>query len=123
MIRKMVCIECPQGCVLLVDVEGGKIKSVKGAKCPKGIVYAASEVESPVRILTATVQASGMSLRLIPVRTDKPIPKKDLFRAMEEIAKIKVTKPLGAGDIVVENFLGLGVKLVATREIGKQNRV
>lgn len=123
MIKKMVCIECPQGCVLLVDIEVGKIKSVKGAKCPEGVAYAASEVENPVRILTATVQAGGMSLRLVPVRTDKPIPKKDLFRAMEEIARIKVTKPLGAGDVIIENFLGLGVKLVATRETGKQNRV
>lgn len=119
MIKKMVCIECPQGCVLSVDVEDGKIKSVKGAKCPKGVVYAASEVENPVRILTATVRSSAAAIKLIPVRTDKPIPKKDLFRAMEEIAKIKVTKPLGAGDAVVENFLGLGVRLTATRDAGK----
>ena len=33
----------------------------------------------------------------------------------EEIRKIRVKAPLGAGDIVVDNFLGLGVKLVATR--------
>ncbi len=112
----MVCIECPKGCVLSVDIENCKVTKVTGAKCPKGIIYAATEVENPSRILTATVLADGLGLKLVPVRTDKPIPKKDLFRAMEEIGRMRITKPLRAGDTIVENFLGFGVKLVATRE-------
>lgn len=114
--KKMICIECPKGCLLSVDYEDCKVVKVEGAKCPKGTGYAMSEIECPARILTATVVANGLDLKLIPVRTNKPIPKKDIFRAMEEIAKIKITAPLKAGDTVVENFLGLGVKLVATRE-------
>lgn len=117
MIKQMTCIECPQGCVLSVDVENGVIKSVQGAKCPKGKVYAASEVENPVRILTATVLAEGLGLKLVPVRTDKPIPKKDIFRAVGEIRKMRIAKPLKAGDVLTEDLLGLGVKLVATREV------
>lgn len=114
--KKMTCIECPKGCTLSVDYEGCKITKVEGAKCPKGVGYAISEIENPSRILTATVVAQGLDLKLIPVRTNRPIPKKDLFRAMEEIAKIKIASPLKAGDTVIENFLGLGVKLIATRE-------
>lgn len=116
MTRKMTCIECPKGCSLSVDYEGCKIIKVEGAKCPKGVKYAISEIENPSRVLTATVAASGLDLKLIPVRTNKPIPKKDLLRAMEEIAKIRISKSIRSGDVVVENFLGLGVRLVATRE-------
>ena len=116
MIKKMVCIECPKGCVLSVDIENCKVVKVTGAKCPKGIVYAAAEIDNPSRILTATVLADGLDIKLVPVRTDKPLPKKDLFRAMEEIEKMRITKPLKCGDTIVDNFLGLGVKLVATRK-------
>lgn len=116
MTKKMTCIECPKGCLLSVDIENCKVANVKGAKCPKGQGYAISEVENPSRILTATVRADGLALKLVSVRTDKPIPKKDIFRAMAQISKIRVDKPVMSGDVLVGDFLGLGVKLVATRE-------
>lgn len=115
----MICIECPKSCRLIVDIEGHKVVSVHGARCPKGISYASSEMENPTRILTSTVTAEGLSINLIPVRTDKPIPKKDISRATEEVSRIRVNKPLKSGDVVVDNFLSLGVKLIATREANK----
>ncbi|MFA6079105.1 MAG: DUF1667 domain-containing protein [Candidatus Omnitrophota bacterium] len=117
MIKKMTCIECPKGCTLAVDIENCKVTKVEGAKCPKGTGYAITEVENPERILTATVLASGLSLKLVPVRTDKPIPKKDIKRAVLEIRNMRVAKPLKSGDVIADNFLGLGVKLIATREV------
>ena len=117
MIKKMICIECPKGCNLSVDVEGCKVLSVQGAKCPKGTGYAISEMENPSRIFTSTVLAKGLSLKLVPVRTDKPIPKKDIFRAQEEVSKMKITSPFKSGDTITGDFLGLGVKLIATREV------
>ena len=119
MIKKMTCIECPKSCALSVDIENCEVRNVAGAKCPRGVAYAVSEVQNPVRIFTATVMASGLDLKLIPVRTDKPIPKKDILRAAEEVRKMKISKPFKAGDIIVDNFLGLGVKLVVTRETKK----
>ena len=121
MIKKMICIECPKGCTLSVDIENREVRNVTGAKCPRGVAYAVSEVQHPVRILTATVMAIGLDLKLIPVRTDKPIPKKDIIKAAEDIKKMRIEKPIKAGDTVVENFLGLGVKLLATREAIPQN--
>ena len=118
MIKNMVCIECPKGCVLSVDIENCKVTKVTGAKCPKGIIYAATEVENPSRILTATVLTDGLDLKLVPVRTDRPIPKPDLLRAAEEIRKIRLTKPVKTGGVIADNFLGLGVKLIATRMTG-----
>lgn len=116
MIRKMICIECPKSCELSVDLEGCKVVSVKGAKCPKGIAYAAMEIETPSRIFTATVASAGLSLKLIPVRTNKPIPKKDILKAAEEVRGIKLTKPVKVGDVIVSDFIAQGVKLIATRD-------
>ena len=117
MTKKMTCIECPKSCTLSVDIENCEVRNVAGAKCPRGVAYAVSEVQSPARILTATVIAIGLDLKLIPVRTDKPIPKKDILKAAEEIGRMKISAPVKTGDIIVDNFLGLGVKLVATREV------
>ena len=115
MTKTITCIECPVGCSLSVDIENCKVVKVTDNKCPKGEPYAISEIENPMRILTASVLAEGMCLKMIPVRTDKPIPKHLIFKAMDKIRGIKLTSPVSAGDLVMADFLGLGVNLVATR--------
>ncbi|MEK6733436.1 MAG: DUF1667 domain-containing protein, partial [Candidatus Omnitrophota bacterium] len=105
--KKLTCIECPKSCRLAVDVENGKVIKVTGNECPKGEKYAMSEVENPARILTSVILGQGLELKMIPVRTDKPMPKSRIFEAMNEIKKIKVQKPLSAGDVIIKNFLGL----------------
>ena len=115
MIKKMICIECPSGCVLEADMSSKPAK-ITGNLCPKGIKYAISEIENPERVLTSSVLTEGMILKMVPVRTDRPIPKKDLLRAMEEIKSIRLRKTVAVGDIVMKDLLGLGVNLVATRE-------
>lgn len=117
MIKKLTCIECPKGCALTVDVENCRVRQVSGNECPRGKIYAESEIENPVRILTSTVLTKGLSLKMAPVRTDRPMPKAKLPQAMREIKKIRIKKPLGAGEIIVENFLGLKINLVATRDV------
>lgn len=112
----MTCIECPVGCSLSVDIKNSKVVKVSGGKCPKAEKYAVSEVENPVRILTSTVSAEGLSLKMVPVRTDKPIPKRDILRAAEKIKKITLDKPTRVGDIIVKNFLNPGINLIATRD-------
>ncbi|OGW75424.1 MAG: hypothetical protein A2Z72_00325 [Omnitrophica bacterium RBG_13_46_9] len=116
MTKKIRCIECPKGCVLSVDTEDKKVMRVRDSKCPKGEKYAVSEVENPVRTLTSAVPASGLPLKMIPVRTDRPIPKPDMKRAMEEIKRLRVYQPVQAGAVIAENFIGLGVNLIATRD-------
>ncbi len=115
--KKLVCIECPKSCALSVDIENCRVVRVSGEKCPKGKEYAIIEVENPTRVLTSAVLAEGLSVRMVPVRTDRPIPKPRLLEAMGEIKKIRVTKRLRAGDIIARNFLGLGVNLITTRDI------
>jgi len=112
---KLTCIECPQGCRLSVGEKDGKVTAVSGNKCPKGEVYAMSEVENPMRILTSTVLTENLPLRAVPVRTAGPIPKKTLFKAMEEIRKIRVTRLPGMGEVIRKDLAGTGVDLISTR--------
>lgn len=99
-----------------VDIENCRVVRVSGHKCPKGEDYAKTEVENPQRLLTGTVLAIGLPIKMIPVRTDKPIPKARIKEAAIELKKIKVTKTLRINDIIVPNFLGLGVNLIATKD-------
>ena len=116
MAGKITCIECPAGCEMSVTVEGGKVKAVQGNKCPKGEAYAVAETEHPVRILTSTVLAEGMEIRAVPVRTSAPIPKSLMFEAMKSIKRLKLTRPVSVGEVVLENIAGTGADLIATRE-------
>lgn len=121
MIKKLTCIECPLGCSLSVDVENCKVIKTSGNKCPKGQTYAVSEIENPMRVLTSTVLTKEVPLKMLPVRTDNPIPKTKIFDAANEIKKIIVSKPVHVGDVIVFNFLGLEVNLIATRDCLKKN--
>ncbi|MFA5839876.1 MAG: DUF1667 domain-containing protein [Candidatus Margulisiibacteriota bacterium] len=114
--KKMVCISCPIGCLLEAEIENGKVINLTGNKCEKGLAYATQEIESPSRILTSSVQAIGLQLKMLPVRTSQPIPKTKIFEAMEEIKKITVKKPIKVGEILVKNFMSLGIDIIATRE-------
>lgn len=116
MVRKLTCIECPKGCSLSVKVKLGAVVMVSGQKCPKGRLYASSEIENPLRTLTSCVLAQGMPFKMVPVRTDRPIPKGLLLEAMAEVKRLKVKKRVHTGDVIARDFLGLGVNLVVTRE-------
>ena len=117
MTREMICIECPLGCALSVDIDNNKVSATRGNKCPKGDSYAVSEVEAPRRFFTATVLAENLEIKMVPVRTTVPIPKAKIIEAALEVKKIKVSKPVSAGETIVKDFLGLGVDLVATRSV------
>lgn len=114
--KKMVCISCPVGCVLEAEIENGHIFKLSGNKCEKGLAYAKQEVENPSRILTSTIVAEGLNLKMLPVRTSQPIPKTKLFVAMEAIKKITINKPVKVGEVIAENFMNLGINLIATRK-------
>ena len=115
MTKKLTCTECPKGCLLSIEIENCRVVRVSGNECPEGEMYAIQEIENPMRILTSAVLAEGLSLKMVPIRTDKPIPKKRLAEAMEEVKKIRLKSPVKTGSVIVENFLSLGVNLLATR--------
>lgn len=115
--KELTCVVCPAGCKISVAIdESGKIAEMSGYTCARGKKYAESEVTSPVRTLTSTVVVSTSGgKRMLPVRTDKPIPKDSLFDAMRLVRKLRVTAPVKAGEVIAENFIEDGVNLIACK--------
>lgn len=114
----LVCIVCPLGCQLDVTQhdEGGEIQ-VEGYGCRRGKDYAVEEITNPTRMVTSTVIIKNSSLARLPVKTARPIPKKLIFSCMEELNKVEVNAPVKVGDVIVQNLLGSGVDIVATRSV------
>ncbi|MDD5669861.1 MAG: DUF1667 domain-containing protein [Candidatus Omnitrophica bacterium] len=113
--KKLTCIECPRGCTLTVDFENCRVISVEGNTCPQGAAYAVTEIQYPVRLITSAVLAESLEIKMVPVRTDKPVPRDRVLDVMSEIKKIRLNRPVRSGEIIENNLLGLGINLVATR--------
>ncbi len=107
----LTCIECPIGCAIEVETEGETVLSVVGNSCPRGKTYAENEVVCPKRVLTTCVRAE--SGEMLPVKTDAPVKKSELFTLMKKINALRVQKPVKIGDILVEKIDG-EANLVAT---------
>ena len=115
--KEIICTVCPTGCTIKVTGDEKSITSIEGYTCPRGKTYAESEVTNPVRTLTSTVIVETKDgEKMLPVRTDKPIPRPALFEAMEIVRKIRVNAPVKTGDVLVENFIENGTKLIACKD-------
>jgi len=88
---------------------------VEGNTCKRGIIYAIKEVTNPTRVITTTVTIEEFHLKRLPVRTDGEVPKNMVFDSMMEINKTKVKTPVAVGDIIIEDLLGTGVNVIASR--------
>ena len=115
--RELTCIECPTSCIISVSIQDGRVLLVEGFGCRRGRDFAVAEVEHPVRLITTTVPAIGLTLRMVPVRTTRPIPRSMRSEAMREVRKVKVDRPVRVGDVVISDLLGLGIDVIATREV------
>ena len=100
--KNLTCIECPIGCEIEVEIEDGKVISVKGNTCHRGKMYAENEVICPKRVVTSTVRAENGVM--VPVKTDKPIKKTEIFTVMKKINETTCVLPVKIGDILVENI-------------------
>ncbi len=57
---RLVCINCPKGCILeATRSPDGKV-SVTGHACPRGEKYATDELIDPRRMVTGLVRVGGM---------------------------------------------------------------
>jgi CxxC motif-containing protein len=100
------------GCQLQVELEDGVVKSVSGNTCPRGKQYAIDECTHPMRTITSTARTENGEV--VPVKTDRTVPKELMFDCMKEINKAVVKLPAKIGDVVVENILGTGANVVVT---------
>lgn len=114
MTKNIICVSCPLGCPMTVEIENGEVISVKGNTCKRGDAYARTEITNPMRSLTTSVKVEGGVHPVVPVKSAGPVPKDKMFDCMKEINAVSVKAPVKIGDVVIENILGLGVDIVAT---------
>lgn len=114
--RELTCIVCPIGCSLTVNLEDGKVASVDGNTCPKGKAYAETECTAPMRTITTTVKCR--SGEVVPVKTDRPIPKEKMFEAMKIINVVYPKLPISVGDVIIKDVFGSNVVAVKNVEWG-----
>lgn len=119
-IRRVSCIVCPMSCAGEVEIADGQLIRMVGFTCERGRAYAKSEVTAPKRILTTTVKLRGGALRLLPVVSRQPLPKAEIAACVRCLASTEVQAPVKEGDIVAHNIRGLGVDIVAARDVIKR---
>ena len=113
-----LCIGCPLGCRLELDEnESGEIVEIRGSSCRRGDRHAVQEHTDPRRLVTTTVPVAGGRWPRLPVRTTEPIPKALVADAVRAIGATRVDAPAGIGDVIVDNVLGTGIDVVATRDM------
>ncbi|MDH3706267.1 MAG: DUF1667 domain-containing protein [Acidimicrobiia bacterium] len=112
-----LCIGCPLGCRLEVEEDAeGHIVEVRGSRCRRGDRYAAQEHTDPRRVVTTTVAIAGSRWPRLPVRTLGDVPKDLVRRAVRDLGQVRLTAPIRMGDVVVDDLLGTGVAVAATRD-------
>ncbi|HAK45620.1 MAG TPA: molybdopterin oxidoreductase [Spirochaeta sp.] len=121
--KDYICIACPIGCRLKLTADGGKLV-VSGNKCKRGEVYAIEEYSEPKRVVTATCSigmdkaVSGFKLERMPVKTTKPILKDQIDSLLKDIYALKLKPPVKRGDVLLKDYNGTGIDVVATRSAG-----
>lgn len=113
MTREMICIVCPMGCHMEVTLENGQVADVKGNTCPRGKKYAESECTAPMRTVTTTVMCENGAL--LPVRTDRPVRKEDMFKVMEIVNSHIAPLPVKIKDVIIKDVCGANI--VAAKNI------
>ena len=112
--RNLTCIVCPIGCSLEIELDDNKnVVSVTGNTCPRGQKYAVSECTNPERMVTTTIRTeNGM---VLPVKTDRPIPKDKVFECMNIINNHVCKLPVKVKDVIIENVFGANI--IATKNM------
>jgi CxxC motif-containing protein len=118
--RHFVCVVCPIGCEIDVVHDGNKIISMEGNECEKSQEFVNQELIEPMRILTTTVRIQGARWAVIPVRSDKVIPKRLFPRVMKQLRRIRLQAPVNMLDVVAKDVLDTGANIIATRTMPRE---
>lgn len=114
--RDLICIGCPLGCPLIVEITDGVVTKVEGNTCPKGKSYAEKEVTAPTRTVTSTVRVAGSKVVTVSVKTAQEVPKGKIVDVMLALKPVTMTAPVAIGDVIVADVAGTGVDIVATSQ-------
>ena len=120
--ENLICITCPMGCTLEVTHEGSTVLHVDGNTCNRGLAYVQRELTDPRRMVATTVRVRGGLHPLVPVYTSEPFPKPRISELLEEIRKVAVEAPVTMAQVIMEDALGTGIDIVASRDMPRQSQ-
>lgn len=121
-IQEMVCITCPLGCRMELDIEDGALKAVRHNSCKRGIEYANQEFYDPRRMVTATASITGGLVDRIPVRTSTPLPIKHIPSLLRNVYRLQLAAPLPIGSVVIKNIADTGIDVITTRNLHNKEK-
>jgi CxxC motif-containing protein len=81
--------------------------------------YAKQEIFDPRRMVASTVRVKNGYHPLVPVYTEKPVPKPKIMDVLAEIRQVEVEAPISIKDVIIENVLDTGINVVASRNLPK----
>ena len=116
----LVCIGCPMGCPLVVEMEDGAVVRVTGNTCPRGDAYARKEVTHPTRVVTSTVRVRGGTLPMVSCKTRSDVPKDKIFDVVRALKEVDVDAPVAIGDVLLADVASTGVDVIATKNVQKK---
>ncbi len=117
--KNFICIQCPVGCIIEVEKDATKIT---GNECKRGEDYVMREIKNPVRMLTTTVCIENGVQTMLPVRSEKEIPKNLIKKCIKELAMVRVKAPVKCGEIVCKNVLEEKINIVASRSMDTEKK-
>lgn len=112
--RDLICIICPKGCNLSIEMDGTNVISVSGNTCKRGTEYAINECTNPVRCVTSTMKTKDGET--VSVKTDRAIPKDKVFEVMKIINKHTISLPIHVGDVIISNVFGCNIISTQNKE-------
>ena len=112
--RNLICIICPKGCSLQAEINGDAVTTT-GNGCLRGAQYAENECLHPMRTVTATVRVANRQDTMVSVKTETPIPKREMEKIMQQLRKHRVNAPVTIGDVLLEDICGS--RILATKTV------
>jgi len=97
--KELICITCPAGCKLLAELTPGGGVNVTGNTCKRGVDFALAELTNPMRTLCSTVRTAFAECPMLPVRTDREIPKGKMAQVMRLLTGVMIEKRIACGDV------------------------
>ena len=120
--RHFTCVTCPVGCEVDAELRDGEVVSMEGNLCAKGEEFVLQELKEPMRILTTTVRIKGAKWPVLPVRTDRAIPKRLFLQLMRELNSVELRAPVKMAATVLRDVDGTGANIVATRSMKRARK-
>lgn len=117
MTSKIICTVCPNGCEINVTELSTENCNIEGYKCEKGREYAEQEIANPARILTTTIKIKNGLIKRLPVRSENPVPKDKILQIIGKVRSVEIEAPVEEGDIIIENILGMGINITASKSV------